>query len=219
MNDTLKEKIRSTSFYVYSQALKELKPDDCPNIDEIDLVVLMRILYWYTEAAGFQDIYDLSVQVYTIFKKYRENGTINTDSCFAKIMLFIVEFADNGNYASETLSTRVAFNMTVDQISHIASSEENAVLEKYGALLDDMYSTTSDCYYNVMRELIEERHFDFIFPFVKTLAPEHQGWVLHSLNKFTNNKNVISLYNEIQKSTPSNGLKEEIDDYLKQINN
>jgi hypothetical protein len=217
MIDSLKEKIRSNSFAVYSQALKELDPEDCPNLDEIDLVVLMRVLYWYTEAAGFQDIYDLSVQVYGIFKKYQENGSLDADSSYGRIMLFIVEFADNGNYASETLSTRVAFDMTADQIANKVNAEEKALLQQYKSLLGDLYSTTSDCYYNVMRELIEERHFSFIFPFVKTLAPEHQGWLLHSLNKFTNNEKVIRLYEEIQESTPSDGLKEEIDDYLKQI--
>lgn len=217
MSRKLPDALYENNFLAYAKGLSSLKAGDCADIDDSELTIIMRVFYWYVHEAGFQDIYDQCFHVMQVLKKCEENGKFDkSDYDFQTVMRFNVEFVVNGNYFGSASNMVYSLNNMKDTIKANVSEEEYQGVEKCLGIFHTMEDTEHKCYY-LLREIIREEHFDSLFSFVKTFAPEHQDWILHALDSFKGNQKVIDFYNDIRATTSAEWLKEEIQTYLDRV--
>lgn len=217
MSKQLPDELYANNFMTYAKGISSLKADDCKAIDDGDLTIIMRVFYWYVQASGFQDIYDLSLAVLKLLKKCEESGKIDKNNYdFKTVMRFNWEFVKNGNYFGSASNMVYSLKNLKDIIKANVTAEEFQSVEQYHAIFNTMQGTEHECYY-LLREIIRPDHLDSLFNLVKTLAPEHQDWILHALDSFKGNKKVIAFYVELLTNTTSDWLKEEIETYLSRV--
>ncbi len=216
MEISLPKELYSGSYMTYAKGISAIKADTCKDIDFDELIIIMRTYYWHIEAAGFQDIYDLSVEVYKILSECVKKSVLETDDYdYGFVRSFIIAF-DKGNYTGNTSNMIYSLEKLKNTIQQHISNDDLQKTEDLIGIFQQMQHTEQECYY-LLRDIIREDHFDNLFKVIKTFAPEYLDFVLHTLDHFKGNQKLIEFYQEMLSTVDSGTYAEEIENYLSRV--
>lgn len=203
------ESLRAPDLASYLTALGNLS-----TVDKDDFVFVLRPYMWHVHEVAFQDVYDLSVEVFQLLK---QNKATLPPAEYKSITTFIKGFVNAGNYDGSGFvvvmgALETAAIVDVRTLKKALSSE---ILDRYETMLKQLMKAQHSAYH--LLRTIGADHLDLLFDFTITLAPVYQEFILHALDAFPKNAGVIRFYQRYLEQVSVPSLEKQAREYLSAV--
>lgn len=223
------EKLYTTSFAQYEKALtlirEVLDKGEKPEISKEDFLMLLRPYYWYVHNPGFQDVIDTCEKFMETLKQNKdvllEETNPITGNDFLAVGTFLANYLDVGKYdtsgwkmlfASPEIGSAVIAEKFAKKLGELnKTDEEIQAMNNLAVLMKDIEGTKHVAYWclrHIGADFLEQLEIVHSFP------PNDQTYILHALDAFPGNKDVIKFYKGFIEKTSYDYLKKEAGKYL-----
>jgi hypothetical protein len=206
------KKLKSSKFDEYLSTLQDFKR----NIEEVcedDVICMMRVYYWHDIDSGFQDIYDHCVDVMKALSTVRLDID---ESDFDTLGKYLSVYVLKGDYWGSEAAASLATQSIIEKLKQVGTkSKEIPVFQEFLRIIKKLEEAQYLCY-DILSK-IADKHLDTVYDLTVTLAPVYQSFIIHSLEVFEKNPDVIKFYERYISETENKELKEEAEKYLARV--
>lgn len=234
------KQLYTNDFKLYIQTLQQLRTTlkESNNLSEVvnqiteeDFFYMLRPYYWFMHNPGFQDIYDtfdkalLALENHKDFFENHKDSFLKED--FMNVAVFGAVYLEKGTMQPSYWKSffRAA------SIEICASIKAGELAEKFKELnatqedIDALYNLK-----NLLSQISGSKHVSYkclrsigvyflpaLKKYIIAFTGDDQSFILHALDEFKGNNDVIEFYKEYIEKTPSESLKEEAQKYLSRV--
>ncbi|MCP4213136.1 MAG: hypothetical protein GY765_00700 [bacterium] len=218
MSDTF-EKLKSSYFEDYFSALKAIRNSKelqaALNSEHIKCICRSFELYRH----GYEDVLEMKKRVLVALNRHIDNDKVKDKSLFRGIKRYAEGYLrrqyDSSGFIYVAGSIKIAAKIDLDKILEVLEAdvpEDAVILMDYKKMLRRMESSSHNSYY-ILRE-VGNRFLGDLEPIIHSLAPASQDTILHALENFAGDKQVIVFYKKYMKKAAFEWLKDEAENYL-----
>jgi len=218
------EKICTTSFAQFLEALEKIRnlldEGNKPDISKKYFLMLLRPYYWFVHKPGFQDIIDTCESFMQTVKQNKKIFLKEADY-FIAISTFLAHYLDFGDYdssgwkmlfSSPEIAASVIADKYAKKLGKLKKSEQEVqAMKNLKKLMEDIETAKHLAYWclrHIADGFLEELKIIHSFP------PDYQSSILHALDAFPGNKDVIDFYKNFINKTKHEYLKEDAEKYM-----
>jgi len=224
----------TTSFADYTETLASLKSFDAwpekigpsgrgrTTFVVADLLLLLRPYYWYVSSPGFQDLMDAATTAHAALVKnaklLREELSVSGLPQFLEGYVNH-ESLDGTGWAFLACSPELAAALDAEacerRLKRARKPKDAKALGDLAHVLKAVEGAKHQTYWAL--RVVGASFLDQLEGLIHKLAPGDQGFVLHALDEFVKNKQVIAFYKRFIAETTYDTLKEEAAGYLERV--
>ena len=226
------EQLKTIYFTDYLKALEELRSaldqdQDLEGLNDGDLFYLLRPYCWFLHDPGFQDIYDICNEAVEVYQKYQKDLMEKSDELigneFVAVNTFLISYLDHERYDTSEwkilfASAEVATATTADKYAQKLKAIDKAAAEsslKLAALLRSIEGSKHVAY--CCLRAMGDQCLGLLQTLIHKFPSDNQNYILHALDAFPGNQEVVDFYTDFIAQKRQEYLKEEAEKYLKQV--
>ena len=231
MNINMKDlfdRLITISFEDYQVALKEIrtaldKGQKAEKLEDAEFFFLLRPYCWFMHEPGFQDIMDICEDALQTMMDNKdllmEETNLLMGNEFMSVGTFLATYVDEGSYnpsgwklryASPEVAVQATAQKYRDKLQEDPEAAEK--MNRLANLFSNIEGGKHQSYY-ILRNVGAD-YVSFLGTIIHQFPANDQTFILHALDAFPNNEEVIGFFNRYIEQTASDHLRETAQKYL-----
>jgi hypothetical protein len=200
--------LRTKSYAEWSKAIVALRDgldggSTC-EIDEMDLLMILRPYMWWRHNPGFEDVMATCERAMAVIVAKAETlGDVRS------VGDFLATYLDDGKHDKK--GSEITTKIAAERWAKRLKGKDAKALRELAALMTDLYQKKHTSYW-VLRHVGKQRT-DTLAKLIHGLVPADQAFILHALDGNIADEKVLNWYRAFIKKTPYPELKKAAREY------
>ncbi len=226
------DRLVTISFEDYEVALDEIREEldagkKAEKLEDGEFFFALRPYCWFMHEPGFQDIMDICEDGLQVMMDNKdllmEETNLMMGNEFMAVGTFLATYVDEGSYNPSEwkmlfASPEIAVHVTAEKYNEKLKETDAEAAEKM-ARLSAVFMRLEGCKhssYYILRHLGVD-YLPFLEVMIHKFPADDQTFILHALDAFPNNTEVIGFYNRYIEQVGSDHLRDAAQKYLANV--
>jgi hypothetical protein len=225
-------RLQTVDFQAYGEALAEIRTkldagEKAEGIDDTDVFFCLRPFCWFLHNPGFQDTMDTAEDAMHVLQAHQQLLMEETNPLmgneFLAVARFLASYLDKGTFDPTEwrmlfASPEIATSTTAKKYAEKLEAVDADATAKMKALAEVMSQIEGSKHlsYWILRHIGAD-NLGVLEQMIHSFPSGDQTYILHALDAFPQNQEVIEFYERFIEKTQYDNLKEEAEKYLETV--
>lgn len=224
--------LQTVDFQAYGEKLAEIRSkldagEKAEGIDDTDVFFSLRPYCWFLHNPGFQDIMDTAESAMQTLQAHQQDLMEETNPLmgneFLAVAKFLASYLDKGTFdptewrmlfASPEIATSTTAKKYAEKLDSI-NTDAAQKMKDLAELMSQIEGSKHLTYW-ILRHIGAD-NLGVLEQMIHSFPSGDQTYILHALDAFPQNEDVIGFYERFIEKTQYDNLKEEAEKYLEAV--